>query len=70
MVFTVLAFLSTSTPAQVPEKEKVVAGAERAWDHFAAQGYTVWFTRDQNGKINGMHVGASRMRDMLFVRVK
>ena len=39
-------------------------------DHFGVQGYVVWFTRDKNGKINSMHVGASRMRDMLFARVK
>jgi hypothetical protein len=39
-------------------------------DHFVAQGNVVWFTRDKNGKVNGMHVGASRMRDMPFVRVK
>jgi hypothetical protein len=39
-------------------------------DHFDVEGYVVWFTRDKNGKIDGMHVGASRMRDMPFVRVK
>ena len=39
-------------------------------DHFDVAGYVVWFTRDKNGKVNGMHVGASRMRDMPFVRVK
>ena len=39
-------------------------------DHFSVQGYIVWFTRDRNGKVDGMHVGASRMRDMPFVRVK
>ena len=39
-------------------------------DHFIAQGNVVWFTRDKDGKVNGMHVGASRMRDMPFVRVK
>ncbi|HSE18165.1 MAG TPA: serine hydrolase domain-containing protein [Pyrinomonadaceae bacterium] len=39
-------------------------------DHFDVQGYVVWFTRDKNGKVNGMHVGTSRMRDMLFVRVQ
>jgi CubicO group peptidase (beta-lactamase class C family) len=39
-------------------------------DHFAVQGYIVWFTRDKNGQVNGMHVGASRMRDMPFTRVK
>ena len=38
-------------------------------DHFDVQGYVVWFTREKNGKVNGMHVGASRMRDMPFVRV-
>lgn len=39
-------------------------------DHFSAQGYVLWFTRDKNGKVDRLHVGASRMRDMLFVRVK
>ena len=39
-------------------------------DHFAVQGFVVWFTRDKDGKVKGMHVGASRMRDMPFVRVK
>ena len=39
-------------------------------DHFNVQGYTVWFTRDKNGKVTGMHVGTGRMRDMPFVRVK
>ena len=39
-------------------------------DHFAVQAFVVWFTRDKDGKVNGMHVGASRMRDMPFVRVK
>jgi CubicO group peptidase (beta-lactamase class C family) len=38
-------------------------------DHFGVPGSVVWFTRDKNGKVNGMHVGASRMRDMPFVRV-
>jgi CubicO group peptidase (beta-lactamase class C family) len=38
-------------------------------DHFDVQGYVVWFTRDKSGKVS-MHVGASRMRDMLFERVK
>ncbi|HEY3579420.1 MAG TPA: serine hydrolase domain-containing protein [Pyrinomonadaceae bacterium] len=38
-------------------------------DHFTMQGgYVLWFTRDKNG--NTLHVGASRMRDMSFVRVK
>ena len=39
-------------------------------DHFGLQGYVLWFTRDKDGKITGMHVGTSRMRDMPFVRVK
>ena len=39
-------------------------------DHFDVQGYVVWFTRDKNGSVNSLHVGASRMRDMPFVRVK
>jgi CubicO group peptidase (beta-lactamase class C family) len=39
-------------------------------DHFNVEGYVVWFTRDKNGNVDHMHVGASRMRDMPFVRVK
>jgi CubicO group peptidase (beta-lactamase class C family) len=39
-------------------------------DHFLAQGSVVWFTRDKDGKVEALHVGASRMRDMPFVRVK
>lgn len=39
-------------------------------DHFSARGYIVWFTRDKTGRVNGLHIGASRMRDMPFVRVK
>ena len=39
-------------------------------DHFFVPGYVVWFTRDRKGKVNGMHVGAGRMRDMPFVRVR
>ena len=39
-------------------------------DHFGVQGYVVWFARDKNGKVSGMHVGAPRMRDMPFARVK
>jgi len=39
-------------------------------DHFDVQGYVVWFTRDKNGKVDIMHVGTSRMRDMPFTRVK
>ena len=39
-------------------------------DHFDVQGYVVWFTRDKSGKVDRLHVGASRMRDMPFARVK
>ena len=39
-------------------------------DHFTVPGYILWITRDKNGKIDSLHVGASRMRDMPFVRVK
>lgn len=39
-------------------------------DHFALQGYVIWFTRDKDRKVNSMHVGASRMRDMSLVRIK
>ncbi|MCW5955172.1 MAG: beta-lactamase family protein [Pyrinomonadaceae bacterium] len=39
-------------------------------DHFLSQGYVIWFTRDQKGKIERMHVGAGRMRDMFFEPVR
>ena len=39
-------------------------------DHFDVQGFVVWFTRDSSGKVTGLHVGASRMRDMPFVKLK
>ena len=39
-------------------------------DHFGVQGYVVWFTRDKDGKVNSLHVGTARMRDMPFARVK
>jgi hypothetical protein len=38
-------------------------------DHFQVPGHVVWFTRDKNGKVNDMHVGLSRVRDMPFVRI-
>ncbi len=39
-------------------------------DHFLAGGYVVWFTRDRVGKIERMHVGTGRMRDMFFERAR
>ena len=39
-------------------------------DAFSAQGYVMWFTRDASGKIDKLHVGTGRMRDMLFERVR
>lgn len=39
-------------------------------DHFATQGFVVWVTRDEKGNIAKLHVGGSRMRDMMFERVK
>ncbi len=38
-------------------------------DHLAAQGFVVWVTRDASGRIDKLHVGGSRMRDMYFSRV-
>ena len=38
--------------------------------HFLAQGYVLWATQDRRGKIDKLHFGASRMRDMPFERVK
>ena len=39
-------------------------------DHFSTQGYVVWVTRDASGKVDKLHVGGSRMRDMPFVKVR
>ncbi len=39
-------------------------------DHLSAQGYTFWATRDKDGKVKTVHAGTSRMRDMLFERVR
>src|SRR5688500_3274216 len=39
-------------------------------DAFSTQGFVVWFTRDASGKVDKLHVGASRMRDMPFTRVR
>ncbi len=39
-------------------------------DHFSTQGYVVWVTRDAKGNIERLHVGGSRMRDMVFERVR
>jgi hypothetical protein len=39
-------------------------------DHFGAANYIVWVARDKGGKITGLHIGGSRMRDMPFVRLK
>jgi CubicO group peptidase (beta-lactamase class C family) len=39
-------------------------------DHLSAQSYTLWATRDASGKVDKLHVGGSRMRDMPFVRVR
>lgn len=42
-------------------------------DHFGPQsggGQVIWFTRDAAGKVVTLHFGASRMRDMPFVRMK
>ncbi|CAN5304652.1 hypothetical protein BH20ACI2_BH20ACI2_25750 [soil metagenome] len=40
-------------------------------DHFSAPGgQVIWFTRDASGKVDRLHVGGSRMRDMPFERVR
>jgi len=39
-------------------------------DHFTVQAYVIWFTRDKTGKVDSMHIGTPRMRDMPFARVK
>ena len=39
-------------------------------NHFSAGDRVIWFTRNTKGKIDKMHVGASRMRDMPFERVR
>ncbi len=36
--------------------------------HFSAQGYVIWATRDERGRIGKLHIGGGRMRDMPFSR--
>lgn len=36
--------------------------------YFKAQGYVLWATHDARGKIEKLHLGGSRMRDMPFTR--
>jgi hypothetical protein len=38
--------------------------------HFLAQDYVLWATRDARGKIDKLHFGGSRMRDMPFKRIQ
>jgi CubicO group peptidase (beta-lactamase class C family) len=40
-------------------------------DHFTdGAGQIVWFDRDGSGKVFGMHIGGSRMRDMPFTKAR
>ncbi len=39
-------------------------------DHFTSMGYTIWATRDGSGKVEKLHIGVPRMRDMPFSRVR
>jgi CubicO group peptidase (beta-lactamase class C family) len=39
-------------------------------DHFTFQGYITWVTRDAAGKVDKLHVGVPRMRDMPFSKVR
>ncbi|MEO8649625.1 MAG: hypothetical protein ABI539_10715 [Acidobacteriota bacterium] len=38
-------------------------------DALTVSGYIIWLTRDKAGKVTEMHVGGSRIRDMLFTRI-
>jgi CubicO group peptidase (beta-lactamase class C family) len=38
-------------------------------DQFSGGGFNVWATRDSSGKVDKLHLTASRMRDMPFTRV-
>ena len=54
---------------QRPDTRKLLRPLSR--DHFSSQGgggQVVWFTRDAKG-VPTLHIGASRMRDMPFMRV-
>jgi CubicO group peptidase (beta-lactamase class C family) len=39
-------------------------------DQFSGGGFNVWVSRDASGKVDKLHVTASRMRDMPFTRVR
>ena len=38
-------------------------------DHFDGGGNVVWFTRDARGRITALHLGESRMWDMVLQRL-
>ncbi len=37
-------------------------------DHFSTQAFVVWVTRDASGKVDKLHAGGGRLRDMPFVK--
>ena len=39
-------------------------------DAFSSEGGVIWVSRDASGKVDKLHITASRLRDMPFVRVK
>lgn len=39
-------------------------------DAFTVRGSTVWFTRDRSGRVTAMHVGESRVWDLVFHKVR
>lgn len=39
-------------------------------DHFAGEGFVMWLERDKSGKVDKLHIGAPRLRDIIFERVK
>lgn len=57
LALTVIAFLSTAAWAQVPEKSKVVAGAERAFEKY---------TKAYNGPAPGCAAAVSLNGDVVF----
>jgi CubicO group peptidase (beta-lactamase class C family) len=38
-------------------------------DHFEGAGYAIWLSRDNRGRITALHLGESRMWDMVLTRV-
>ncbi len=65
---TVKIALDCEKPSLVLGTSNKIAMKPTLKDHFSAGIYVVWFSRSARGKVNQMHIGRPRLRDMRFER--